>query len=50
VKLFRRDSWLLLKGDLPTRRQLADFHQQLAAPRDQIQTEVIKNFPKAAIK
>ncbi len=45
---FEETSWLLLKGDLPTQRQLADFHSQLRAHR-KIKyklKEVIKNFPE----
>ncbi|MCE9534072.1 MAG: citrate synthase [Planctomycetes bacterium] len=45
---FEETSWLLLKGDLPTQRQLADFHHELRQRR-KIKyklKEVIKNFPE----
>src|SRR5437016_6966748 len=45
---FEETSWLLLKGDLPTQRQLADFHQELRSRR-KIKyklKEIIKNFPE----
>ncbi len=45
---FEETAWLLLKGELPTQRQLADFHQQLRQRR-KIKyklKEVIKNFPE----
>ena len=45
---FEETAWLLLKGDLPTQRQLADFHQELR-DRRKIKyklKEIIKNFPE----
>src|SRR5881394_3241429 len=43
---FEETAWLLLKGELPTQRQLADFHHELR-PRRKIHyklTEAIKTF------
>ena len=34
---FEETAWLLLKGDLPTQRQLADFDDQLRQRRSQVQ-------------
>jgi citrate synthase len=44
---FEETTWLLLKGDLPTQRQLADFHHELRQRRKihYKLIEVIKNFP-----
>ncbi len=44
---FEETTWLLLKGDLPTQRQLADFHHELRQRRKVHYKliEVIKNFP-----
>jgi len=45
---FEETSWLLLKGNLPTQRQLADFHHDLREHR-RIKyklKEIIKNFPE----
>jgi len=44
---FEETAWLLLKGDLPTQRQLADFHHELRLRRKVHYKliEVIKNFP-----
>ena len=44
---FEETAWLLLKGDLPTQRQLADFHHELRQRRKVHYKliEVIKNFP-----
>jgi citrate synthase len=44
---FEETAWLLLKGELPTQRELADFHHELRQRR-QIHyrlVEIIKNFP-----
>jgi citrate synthase len=46
---FEETAWLLLKGDLPTQRQLADFHHELRQRR-KIKyklKEIIKNFPES---
>jgi len=44
---FEETAWLLLKGDLPSQRQLADFHHELRQRRKVHYKliEVIKNFP-----
>jgi len=44
---FEETAWLLLKGDLPSQRQLADFHHELRQHRKVHYKliEVIKNFP-----
>jgi 2-methylcitrate synthase len=45
---FEETAWLLLKGDLPTQRQLADFHLELRRRR-KIKyrlKEMIKSFPE----
>ena len=44
---YEETTWLLLKGDLPTQRQLADFHHELRQRRKVHYRliEVIKNFP-----
>src|SRR3954447_19550674 len=44
---FEETAWLLLKGDLPTQRQLADFHHELRQRRKVHYKliEVIKNYP-----
>lgn len=45
---YEETAWLLLKGDLPTQRELADFHHDLR-DRRKIKyklKEVIKNFPE----
>src|SRR5687767_99533 len=45
---FEETAWLLLKGDLPSQRQLADFHLELRQRR-KIKyklKEMIKNFPE----
>ena len=46
---FEETSWLLLKGDLPTQRELADFHHALRQHRKVHYKliEVIKSFPPA---
>jgi citrate synthase len=46
---FEETAWLLLKGNLPTQRQLADFHQELRARRTirYRLKEIIKNFPES---
>jgi citrate synthase len=46
---FEETTWLLLHGDLPTQRQLADFHHQLRQRRKVHYRliEAIKNFPAA---
>lgn len=44
---FEETAWLLLKGDLPSQRELADFHHELRQRR-QVHyklIEIIKNFP-----
>jgi citrate synthase len=46
---FEETAWLLLKGELPTQRQLADFHHELR-PRRKVHyklIEQIKTFPSA---
>lgn len=45
---FEETAWLLLKGDLPTQRQLADFHLELRKRR-KIKyklKDIISNFPE----
>src|SRR5882757_4794704 len=44
---FEETSWLLLKGDLPTQRQLADYHHELRQRRGLHYklVDVIKDFP-----
>ncbi len=45
---FEETSWLLLKGSLPSQRQLADFHHELRSRR-RIKyklKEIIKNYPE----
>lgn len=44
---YEETSWLLLKGELPTQRQLADFHHELRQRRSLHYKliDVIKNFP-----
>jgi citrate synthase len=44
---FEETAWLLLKGDLPTQRQLADFHHELRQRRKVHYklVETIKTFP-----
>ena len=45
---YEETAWLLLKGDLPTQRQLAEFHDDLRQHR-KIKyklKEIIKNFPE----
>src|SRR5689334_7618172 len=44
---FEETAWLLLKGDLPTQRQLADFHHELRQRRKLHYKliDVIKDFP-----
>ncbi len=46
---FEETSWLLLKGELPTQRQLADFHHELRQRRKihYKLIEAIKTFPAA---
>ncbi len=46
---FEETTWLLLKGDLPTQRQLADFNHDLRSRRTikYRLKEVIKNFPES---
>src|SRR5262245_53844236 len=44
---FEETSWLLLKGDLPTQRQLADFHHELRQRRKVHfrLIDIIRNYP-----
>ena len=44
---FEETTWLLLKGELPTQRQLADFHHELRQRRKihYKLSDVIKDFP-----
>jgi len=46
---FEETAWLLLKGDLPTQRHLADFNHDLRSRRTikYRLKEVIKNFPES---
>src|SRR5215475_16121208 len=46
---YEETAWLLLHGQLPTQRQLADFHHQLRQRRKVHYKliEAIKNFPTA---
>jgi len=46
---FEETSWLLIKGELPTQRQLADFHRELRARR-KIKyklKDILRNMPES---